>query len=142
MRDTRGVKRPGPVLVYTTSRLLVLVVALTVLGFLGLRGIALLLVAVVVSGLASYVLLSKQRDAMSAAVVSRAERTRLRMKEATESEDAADDAARGIGSAQGEADAEEHGVDELRPPGVAQDGDEVATDGSSDDASHRDQAER
>ncbi|WP_066360951.1 DUF4229 domain-containing protein [Herbidospora mongoliensis] len=54
-----------PVIVYTLSRLGLFAVALGVLYLLGLRSVALLAVAVVLSGLASYVLLSKQRDAVS-----------------------------------------------------------------------------
>ena len=85
---------PGPVLVYTASRLAVFVVVAAVLALLGMRGILLLLVAVLVSGLLSFVLLSRQRDAMSQAVVRRSASVRQRMREATEAEDAADDAAR------------------------------------------------
>jgi hypothetical protein len=88
------VRGPGPVLVYTASRLAVFVVVAAVLALLGMRGVLLLLVAVVVSGLLSFVLLSRQRDAMSQAVVQRGTSLRQRMKEATESEDAADDAMR------------------------------------------------
>ena len=87
-------RRPGPMLVYTTARVTLFAVALFVLGLLGLRGLLLLVVAVLASGLLSYVLLSRQRDAMSAAVVQRAGRIRTRARERTEAEDAADDAAR------------------------------------------------
>jgi biopolymer transport protein ExbB/TolQ len=88
------VRGPGPVLVYTASRLGVFVVVAAVLALLGMRGLLLLLVAVLVSGLLSFVLLSRQRDAMSQAVVQRGSSLRQRMREATESEDAADDAMR------------------------------------------------
>ncbi|GLW23658.1 MULTISPECIES: DUF4229 domain-containing protein [Microbispora] len=54
-----------PVVVYTLSRLGLFAVAVGVLYLVGLRSFPLLLVAVLVSGLASYVLLSKQRDAVS-----------------------------------------------------------------------------
>jgi len=54
-----------PVLVYTLSRLGLFAVALAVLYLLGLRSLPLLIVALIVSGVASYVLLSKQRDAVS-----------------------------------------------------------------------------
>jgi hypothetical protein len=47
--------------VYTSSRLLVFIVVATVLALLGMRGVLLLAVAVLVSGLLSYVLLSRQR---------------------------------------------------------------------------------
>ncbi|MFF4774552.1 DUF4229 domain-containing protein [Microtetraspora fusca] len=55
-----------PVVVYTLSRLGLFAVALAVLYLLGLRTFWLLIAAFLVSGLASYVLLSKQRDAVSA----------------------------------------------------------------------------
>ncbi|MBX6384174.1 MAG: DUF4229 domain-containing protein [Microbispora sp.] len=54
-----------PVVVYTLSRLGLFAVALGVLYLVGLRSYPLLLFAFLVSGLASYVLLSKQRDAVS-----------------------------------------------------------------------------
>lgn len=55
-----------PVFVYTVSRLSLLAVSIGVLYLLGLRQPLLLLIAaLLVSGVASYVLLSKQRDAVS-----------------------------------------------------------------------------
>jgi hypothetical protein len=55
-----------PVFVYTASRLGLLAVTIGVLYLLGLRQPLILLVAAfLVSGVASYVLLSKQRDAVS-----------------------------------------------------------------------------
>ncbi|MGW4421829.1 DUF4229 domain-containing protein [Streptosporangium sp. NPDC004631] len=55
-----------PVFVYTVSRLGLLAVSIGVLYLLGLRQPLLLLIAaLLVSGVASYVLLSKQRDAVS-----------------------------------------------------------------------------
>ncbi|GAA0968361.1 hypothetical protein GCM10009555_013600 [Acrocarpospora macrocephala] len=59
------------VLVYTLSRLGLFAVALGVLYLLGLRTYALLAVAFLVSGLASYVLLSKQRDEVSTLISAR-----------------------------------------------------------------------
>ena len=70
--DNQGVKRFSPFVVYTSSRLVLFVLTAVMLGLLGMHGVLLLLVALVVSGLLSYVLLSKQRDAMSVAVVNRA----------------------------------------------------------------------
>jgi Protein of unknown function (DUF4229) len=81
-------------LVYTSARLALFVLVAAVLALLGMRGVLLLVVAVLVSGLASFVLLARQRDAMSAAVVERGGRLRQRMRERTEAEDAADDAQR------------------------------------------------
>jgi len=55
-----------PVLVYTASRIGLFLVTLGVLFLLGLSNLLALIVAsFVISGIASYVLLSKQRDAMS-----------------------------------------------------------------------------
>lgn len=54
-----------PVVVYTLSRLGLFAVALGVLYLVGMRGLLLFAAAFLVSGLASYVLLSKQRDAVS-----------------------------------------------------------------------------
>ena len=53
-----------PLLVYTLSRLGLFAVALGVLYLIGARSWLLLLLAAVLSGVASYVLLSKQRDAL------------------------------------------------------------------------------
>ncbi|MCC5576662.1 MULTISPECIES: DUF4229 domain-containing protein [Microtetraspora] len=63
-----------PVVVYTLSRLGLFAVAVAVLYLLGLRTYLLLIAAFVVSGLASYVLLSKQRDAVSEQVVQKRDR--------------------------------------------------------------------
>jgi len=64
-----------PVLVYTASRIGLFIVTLGVLLLLGLQN-ALVLIAAsfVISGIASYVLLSKQRDAMSARISGRIDR--------------------------------------------------------------------
>jgi hypothetical protein len=62
-------------LAYTSARILLLVVALVLLYLAGARGIILLALAFVVSALASYVLLSKQRDVMSAALTRRLAKT-------------------------------------------------------------------
>jgi hypothetical protein len=58
-------------LAYTSARILLLVVAFGLLRLAGVRGWALVALAFVVSALASYVLLSKQRDIMSAAIARR-----------------------------------------------------------------------
>ncbi|MEU9834263.1 DUF4229 domain-containing protein [Streptosporangium sp. NPDC048047] len=58
-----------PVFVYTVSRLGLFAVSFGVLYLLGLREPLILIVAAfLVSGVASYVLLSKQRDAVSARI--------------------------------------------------------------------------
>jgi hypothetical protein len=114
------VKRFGPVVGYTSARLVLFILTAIVLALLGMHGVGLLLVALLVSGLLSYVLLTRMRDAMSAAVVARTARTgrtdgtdgtdrdggarpsgrlarmRTRLDERTRAEDEADDAARAV----------------------------------------------
>lgn len=58
-------------LAYTSARILLLVAALIVLYLIGARGLLLIALACVVSGIASFVLLSRQRDKMSGALMSR-----------------------------------------------------------------------
>lgn len=106
-------KRWSPVIVYTSARLALFIVVATLLAIAGMQGILLLMVALVVSGLLSYVLLSRLRDAVSAAVVGRVEgRTwspragwgalaglgglRRRLEARTTAEDEADDARRAV----------------------------------------------
>jgi hypothetical protein len=66
---------------YTTARILLFVVATVVLYLVGARGILLLALALVVSGIASYVLLSKQRDRMSGALTNRLGNGRRRARD-------------------------------------------------------------
>jgi hypothetical protein len=58
-------------LAYTSARILLLVVAIILLYLIGARGLLLLALACVVSGIASFVLLSRQRDKMSGALMAR-----------------------------------------------------------------------
>jgi hypothetical protein len=58
-------------LTYTSARILLLVVSVVVLYVIGLRGLLLLAAACLVSGLASFVLLSRQRDKMSGSLMTR-----------------------------------------------------------------------
>ena len=58
-------------LAYTSARILLLVVSIIMLYLVGARGLLLLALACVVSGIASFVLLSRQRDVMSGALVNR-----------------------------------------------------------------------
>ncbi len=88
-----------PALLYTLSRLLLFVAALGLLRLAGLRGVLLFAFAVLVSGLASFWLLSRQRDAMSARLVGRVDRMRRRIDDAAASEDAEDEARRRAGGA-------------------------------------------
>jgi hypothetical protein len=83
---------------YTCARILMLVVALLLLYLAGARGFLLLVLAFAVSALASYVLLSKQRDIMSGALNRRLGRVgrkaaefRSRLEEGAAAEDVDDD---------------------------------------------------
>jgi hypothetical protein len=58
-------------LAYTSARILLFVAATGVLYLAGARGLLLLGLALVVSGIVSFVVLSRQRDAMSAAISGR-----------------------------------------------------------------------
>jgi hypothetical protein len=81
-------------LAYTSARIVLLVVSLFVLYLAGARGLLLLALALVVSGIASYVLLSRQRDKMSGALTARlmngrnrASSIRTRLEEGARAED-------------------------------------------------------
>ncbi|MEU7832732.1 MULTISPECIES: DUF4229 domain-containing protein [unclassified Nonomuraea] len=64
-----------PVLVYTASRIGLFVVTLGVLRLLGLQNpMLLIIVSFLISGIASYVLLSKQRDALSTRISDKIDR--------------------------------------------------------------------
>jgi uncharacterized protein DUF4229 len=56
---------------YTVSRLLLFIVVLLLLDLAGARGLLLIALALLISGLLSYVLLSRQRDAMAGSLSSR-----------------------------------------------------------------------
>lgn len=72
---------------FTLARVGLFVLALGLLWVLQLRGFWLLGGAVLLSGVASYVLLSRQRDAVSAFLSRRVERSRRRIEEGASSED-------------------------------------------------------
>jgi Mn2+/Fe2+ NRAMP family transporter len=65
-------------LAYTSARLVLLVVSAVLLYLAGARGLLLLALAFVVSGIASFVLLSRQRDIMSGALLTRMRNGRAR----------------------------------------------------------------
>ena len=65
-------------LAYTSARVMLLVVSAVVLYLAGARGLLLLALAFVVSGIASFVLLSRQRDIMSGALLARLKTGRVR----------------------------------------------------------------
>jgi Mn2+/Fe2+ NRAMP family transporter len=82
---------------YTSARILLLVVSMILLYLAGARGLLLLALAFVVSGIASFVLLSRQRDIMSGALMARirngrnrAVRFRARLEEGARAEDGED----------------------------------------------------
>ncbi len=74
-------------LAYTVARVLLLLAALGGFYLVGARGLLLLALAAVVSGLISFVLLSRQRDAMSGALFSRARAFRERIDAGARAED-------------------------------------------------------
>jgi Zn-dependent protease with chaperone function len=87
-------------LTYTLSRLILFVVVLLLLDLAGARGILLIALALLISGLLSYVLLSRQRDAMAGSLGSRlsgrtrrASSFRARLDEGARAEDPVDDPA-------------------------------------------------
>jgi Mn2+/Fe2+ NRAMP family transporter len=72
---------------YTTARIVLFLLAAFLFYLAGARGLLLLGLALVVSGVASYVVLSRQRDAMSGALVNRFRSLRSRLAEGARSED-------------------------------------------------------
>jgi len=74
-------------LAYTSARVLLLVAALGVFYLIGARGLLLLVLAAAVSGLISFIVLSRQRDAMSGALFSWVRELRERLDTGTRSED-------------------------------------------------------
>jgi uncharacterized protein (DUF58 family) len=65
-------------LAYTSARILLLAISVILLYLVGARGLLLLALAFVVSGILSFVLLSKQRDVMSSALMARLKNGRRR----------------------------------------------------------------
>ncbi|MGH3225644.1 MAG: DUF4229 domain-containing protein [Streptosporangiaceae bacterium] len=62
---------------YASARILLLVVSVILLYVIGARGLLLLALAFVISGIASFVLLSRQRDVISRALSARVGRGRI-----------------------------------------------------------------
>ena len=65
-------------LAYTSARIVLLAVSAFLVYLAGARGLLLILLAFVVSGIASFVLLSRQRDQMSGALLARLKNGRAR----------------------------------------------------------------
>jgi hypothetical protein len=76
------------VLLYTAARLAIFAATAGVLALFGARGFLLLLLALLISGIVSFVLLSGQRDRMSAAVTTGLSAQRARFQRARTREDA------------------------------------------------------
>jgi Mn2+/Fe2+ NRAMP family transporter len=76
-----------PTLAYTSARILLFVAALVLLYLAGARGALLLALAIVVSGVVSFIVLSRQRDQMSGALASRVRSWRSRLDEGARAED-------------------------------------------------------
>lgn len=72
---------------YTTARILLFVAATGLLYLAGASGLVLLGLALLISGAASYILLSRQRDAMSGALMNRFGRLRARIDQGARAED-------------------------------------------------------
>jgi Protein of unknown function (DUF4229) len=75
------------VLIYSLSRLVLFAATAGVLFLVGARGFLLLALAVLISGVISFVLLSRQRDAVSSSVTQRAGRIRQGLAEGAARED-------------------------------------------------------
>jgi Mn2+/Fe2+ NRAMP family transporter len=76
-----------PTIAYTSARILLFLAALGLLYLVGARGLLLVALALVISGVVSFVVLSRQRDMMSGAIVSRLRNARERLDEGARAED-------------------------------------------------------
>jgi Protein of unknown function (DUF4229) len=72
---------------YSLARILLFVAALGLLYLAGARGLLLAGLALVISGIISFVVLSRLRDAMSGAITSRIGRFRAQLDEGSRAED-------------------------------------------------------
>jgi hypothetical protein len=77
------------IILYTLARLVIFAATAGVLALFGARGFLLLLLALVISGIVSYVLLSAQRDRMSAAVTRGVRAQRAKFDKSITKEDGA-----------------------------------------------------
>lgn len=75
------------VIFYTAARLAIFLATAALLALFGARGVLLLLLALLISGIISFVLLSGQRDAMSSAVTSGFQARRKKFEQARTKED-------------------------------------------------------
>jgi hypothetical protein len=74
-------------LAYTAVRFLLFAVAVGLIYLAGARGLLLIALALLVSGAASYVLLSRMRDTMASSINRRIESVRSRIDEGSRAED-------------------------------------------------------
>jgi hypothetical protein len=72
---------------YTAARILLFAVALGLIYLAGARGLLLWGLALVVSGAASYILLSRMRDSMAGSITRRIDSVRSRIDDGTRVED-------------------------------------------------------
>ncbi|MEO5875367.1 MAG: DUF4229 domain-containing protein [Streptosporangiaceae bacterium] len=75
------------VLAYSSARILLFVATVAILFLCGARGPLLLALSVLISGIVSYVLLSRQRDEVSAVLTEKAQRGKARLDESKTKED-------------------------------------------------------
>jgi uncharacterized membrane protein len=95
-----------PVVSYSVARIALFLVVFGIAVIAGMNTFWALVVGLVVSMVASFFLLSRQRDAISANVVERSQRARERSAARTAAEDAWDDAQRAQAEAAESADGE------------------------------------
>ncbi|HTW05210.1 MAG TPA: DUF4229 domain-containing protein [Streptosporangiaceae bacterium] len=72
---------------YTAARILIFAAMFGLLWLIGVRGFAVFGLALIISGILSFVVLSRQRDVMSGALTSRLGNFRQRLDEGTRAED-------------------------------------------------------
>jgi Mn2+/Fe2+ NRAMP family transporter len=72
---------------YTVARILIFAATFGLLWLVGVRGFAVFGLALIISGILSFVVLSRQRDVMSGALTSRLGNFRQRLDEGTRAED-------------------------------------------------------
>jgi hypothetical protein len=72
---------------YTAARILLFVAATGLIYLAGARGVLLLVLGLLASGAASYILLSRQRDAMAGALFNRVRSLRARIDAGAKAED-------------------------------------------------------
>jgi Mn2+/Fe2+ NRAMP family transporter len=72
---------------YTVARILIFAALFGLLWLIGVRGFAVFGLALIISGIISFVVLSRQRDVMSGSISARIGNFRQRLDEGTRAED-------------------------------------------------------